>query len=502
MFETLLTGDCSTNARARALIAVGDASSAWRAAADQRFRGLAADTRALLLGANRDRSSLVSDDLHLSEREEFWLAAERGFAGGITPKPPARDDLAAVSVALQCGNPERATAAWDRFFDGFGLRGPSIRSRSVTNEIGINAFDGVSGAPPRLRSRRHRNPLVSVIMTVHNEQNYVRAALQSLIEQTWDHLEIIVVDDASTDATGTIVSAMAEADQRIMAVRREERVGTFAAKNVGLAIARGEFLTMHDGDDWSHPSKIERSVGALLRSPRLQAVSSHLVRIAADTGMPTSRAIGRHVRWNPSSLLYRRSVFETLGGYRQNLLGADCEFAARIETAFGARAHSRMPAVLSLCTARPGSLSQNYRSDGTAIHRVRDWERWRRDHVAALRAPKGGVLKRGDPTLARRLRTSALPSPPSNEPAVPPASTTALPADLPHAAMQFYAAFHGAQSRMRSARIAQMRNTPQFRIAQIALDLFRNPLTGLYRLPPRAFTLLKQYRRRRVRNFR
>ena len=128
---------------------------------------------------------------------------------------------------------------------------------------------------------------------------------------------------------------LASSDQRVRVIRLDNNAGTWIAKNAGLKHARGEFITMHDADDWSHPAKLTLQMEPLLRDRKVMCSSSYFFRVSEETGRPFTRNAKSLLRWNPSSLLFRREVIEELGDYFPNLLGGDCEFAARIETRWG-----------------------------------------------------------------------------------------------------------------------------------------------------------------------
>lgn len=96
------------------------------------------------------------------------------------------------------------------------------------------------------------NNLISVIVTVYNIEDYIKRCIESLQQQTWRELEIILVDDGSTDRSGVICDAAAAADARIR-VLHKEHAGVSAARNAGLDAATGEYIGFVDGDDWVQP---------------------------------------------------------------------------------------------------------------------------------------------------------------------------------------------------------------------------------------------------------
>jgi len=92
-------------------------------------------------------------------------------------------------------------------------------------------------------------PAVSVIVPIYNVAPYLRYCLDSLIGQTYSDIEIIGVDDGSTDESGAILDEYAAKDTRVTALH-QENAGVSAARNAGIEIAKGEYLAFVDGDDW------------------------------------------------------------------------------------------------------------------------------------------------------------------------------------------------------------------------------------------------------------
>lgn len=98
---------------------------------------------------------------------------------------------------------------------------------------------------------------VSIIIPVYNSEKYVEACLRSIMKQTFSHLEIIVIDDGSQDGSRDILDGLAAEDQRIRLVH-QANCGVAAARNRGLDMACGEYLTFIDGDDYVSEDYIER----------------------------------------------------------------------------------------------------------------------------------------------------------------------------------------------------------------------------------------------------
>ncbi len=105
--------------------------------------------------------------------------------------------------------------------------------------------------------------LLSVIVTAYNIEAYIERGVRSVCGQTYSHLEIIVVDDGSTDDTGKICDALAKEDKRILVIHKENE-GPAQARNVGTARAKGSYIGFVDGDDWIDADMYEKLLGALV----------------------------------------------------------------------------------------------------------------------------------------------------------------------------------------------------------------------------------------------
>ncbi len=193
---------------------------------------------------------------------------------------------------------------------------------------------------------------VSVIMPAFNAEATIATALRSLIRQSYPNLEIIVVDDCSTDATAEIVAGMARGDGRIRLVRQPENRGAYPARNRGLAEACGDFITTHDADDWSHPQKIELQLATLAPAPELVGVMSYWARIRPPFQFTTNWRLGHEiVHWSHSSFLFRRAVRDRVGSWDEVRVSADTEYIWRVERVYGPQSIRKIMADVPLAFA-------------------------------------------------------------------------------------------------------------------------------------------------------
>ncbi|SPF81792.1 glycosyltransferase family 2 protein [Pseudoprimorskyibacter insulae] len=211
-------------------------------------------------------------------------------------------------------------------------------------------------------ARPAEGPLVSVIMPVFRAARTIRAAIASLQAQTHTDLEIIVVDDASDDDTFQIVSDLAKEDPRIRPIRQAVNGGAYAARNRGLSEARGEIITTHDADDWSHPQKIALQLDALAQDSGLVGVIAHWARVAPPFQITTNWRLGPSLlQWSHSSFLFHRIVADRLGGWDEVRVSGDMDYIWRCEAAFGAASVRRILPDLPLAFALDdtSSLTRN-----------------------------------------------------------------------------------------------------------------------------------------------
>lgn len=259
--------------------------------------------------------------------------------------------------------------AWiNRPFIANGLA--ALKLLDPLQELSIGNLGGVDASPPADGAAL---PKVSILIPAYNSEDTLRVAVRSLLQQTLTNIEILVVDDCSTDGTFELIRKLADEDPRVVPLRNERNSGAYVARNHGLRHATGEFVTVHDADDWSHPQRLEVQLRHMVNHPHEVATATDWIRcVPGMLFRPPARAQSVRVLLNSASLLIRRQLMLELGGWDEVRIGADSEFARRMRATIGveARLHRHIP--LAFAMERADSLTrQSITHVNTLTHGVR-----------------------------------------------------------------------------------------------------------------------------------
>jgi glycosyltransferase involved in cell wall biosynthesis len=250
-------------------------------------------------------------------------------------------------------------------------------------------------------------PAVSVVMAVYNGEPWLGEALASILGQSLVNLELIVVDDGSTDGTSKRLETIT--DPRLL-VLRQPRGGQTKALNCGLRAARAPLIARIDADDVALPGRLERQAGFLAAHPDVGLLGTAAREIAPDGAVvrtlvpPCDDHALRHVlrRSNPfihSSVLFRRALVDAVGAYDESFTVAqDYDLWLRMSRV------TRLASLdepLVLRRLAPGRLSS-----------ARDTTRLRDEVVAKLRALRSGAVPAWSAVfVAKPLGALMLPTP-------------------------------------------------------------------------------------------
>lgn len=167
-------------------------------------------------------------------------------------------------------------------------------------------------------------PLVSVLMTVYNGMPFIEQSVKALLNQTYSHLELIVVNDASTD--GTLAYLKSIGDERVIVIG-EGKLGRGRALNVGLGHCKGKYIAINDADDISWPERLKLQVEFLEKHPDYGLVGCNFVKVFANNRKERSDkplddhslrlGLSKHSVIQHSCVMVRADLLKQIGGYNE-----------------------------------------------------------------------------------------------------------------------------------------------------------------------------------------
>lgn len=252
------------------------------------------------------------------------------------------------------------------------------------------------------------NPRTTIIVPAYNLEKYLPDTIQSVIDQTDDSWECIIVDDASPDKCGEIADAVAAKDKRFRVIHNETNQYLAEARNIAIREARGRYILPVDADDKLHPRAVEVLSEALDADKTLHVAYGNVLFTDEDGVTPTNYNVSgqtpghsgwpptfdavRQVQgWNflPYSSMYRREVWQVTGGYRRRLRTAeDADFWTRVAS-YGFNVQQVTTADTLIYRNRPGSMS---RTEDAKRFQYRRWFPWSKDLSLApgpISGPRG-----------------------------------------------------------------------------------------------------------------
>src|SRR5699024_1892563 len=182
-------------------------------------------------------------------------------AGKIHRRDPVHYELVSANLV----NPKRSTGGaqdWLRVINQLFTR-ENFSSIKIDFESGKSLLDSIEPSV----TKKIDGPMVSVIVPTFKGSELIGTTLKCLQQQTWSNLEIIVVDDGSGPEHTSALERICSEYDNVQLVLQPENFGAYPARNRAMDIASGEFITVHDDDDWSHPEKIQTQVEHLIANP-------------------------------------------------------------------------------------------------------------------------------------------------------------------------------------------------------------------------------------------
>lgn len=263
--------------------------------------------------------------------EAFHKRQSEGAIAAIDILKAAGPELPSGTIDLFRAMDAKTDQEWlDHMNFWAALRGIPTLSLATGDEVRFKRI-----AFPKLRTVEAPT-LVTVIIPCYNAEGTVRQAIHSILNQSWQNLEVIAINDASLDGTGLILDEIATEDSRLRVLQNTVNVGPYVSKNLALRIARGGYVTGHDADDIALPNRIADQMASLKANPEAKATVGYMVRLteAGAFHSPVAspdRTYDGIARLCPISMLIETQTMRDLfGGWDSVRFGADSELIERM----------------------------------------------------------------------------------------------------------------------------------------------------------------------------
>lgn len=395
----------------------GPRASRW-AAALAHCVGVAPKSADELDDALETLLAIARRDPQLLERHEgellCHLLVERGRGEDFAAVLPhiRLDDEAREHAAVDLANPAVRPASTE----GAWLR--QINDTVMSGLAPLTLEPAVDGACPfdRLAAVIEpgvvTGPRVTVVISSFRPGPELLVSVRSIVAQTWQDLEILVVDDASGDDFEGIYAEATALDPRVRVITQEHNGGTYVARNRAIDEATGVYVTFQDSDDWAHPERIEREVAALESQRSIVAVRTMALKLSDDLIVSRRQNVARQAV-APTLMFRKDQVWPLLGSFDPVRKAADTEFHFRIEAVFGDGAVVDLDEPLQFMRMSAGSLSRDefrrgWRHPARMVYRsaLLAWH----DEIRHGASPFLGRDRRAFPA-ARRFQLAQDPSP-------------------------------------------------------------------------------------------
>lgn len=270
------------------------------------------------------------------------------------------------------------------YLQTYHLRGPIPKTVATISDIEF---------AQQFQSNTSSTDLVSIGMPAYNSAVTLKYAVQSILNQSHENIELIIIDDCSKDDTEKVARELLKQDTRVKYHRNKINVGPYVSRNIALKIAKGKYFTINDADDISHPDRISDHIEYIKRT-NADFVESRLLRLTHDL-IFISDIKGNFCRKNLSSIFFERAKVIEKFGYWENLrFGADSEFEERMITMGAKKVTINKPYLYALYGASNLTTTKGNVLRGAKGARSLFLKSYRKHHLNYSDSKLRGQLKR------------------------------------------------------------------------------------------------------------
>ncbi len=228
--------------------------------------------------------------------------------------------------------------------------------------------------PLQGKNPKNKVPKVTIIVPMYNVEKYIEACVLSLVNQSYQNIEIYLIDDCSVDNTLKIAELLSEKyPNKIKVIKNEENCGTYISINKGIFHSTGEYITIIGADDQFRIDKVEQQVN-VLKNKNIVACYCYYER----HGHKSNKILS--IRLGESTIMFKRSIIRDIGYYDSVRFSGDSEYMERINSYYGKHRVIIIRKIMYLAISRPESLTtssgkSNINSEIRKIYK-RNYSNW------------------------------------------------------------------------------------------------------------------------------
>lgn len=293
-------------------------------------------------------------------REALTIQKEYGFdiAKAFVNKYTVEDQKSTINIFYannELANETRWLSYINTYIEDHGMQPIELKDNEKEKFYRINSA---------VSYKIEDDTKISVIMPAYNAEKTIELSMKSILNQTWQNLELIVINDCSADRTSEIIKKIALTDSRVKFIDNPRNVGAYVSKNLGLKIAKGDYITGHDADDWAHPQRLEQHIKLIRSEPQPpRASNTRMIRMEENGYLPLY-PFGPFCHDGVMRVASITCMFEanflrnTLGGWDCSRFGADSEIISRCKMVIGDE-FKNYKSLSMICLDEPTSLTNH-----------------------------------------------------------------------------------------------------------------------------------------------
>lgn len=237
---------------------------------------------------------------------------------------------------------------------------PTPSSQPPKQEELFSVFSRSTLQSKKTKKTDETTPLISVIIPMYNVEKYVTGAVESLLLQTYSNIEILLMDDQSTDNTHSLAVALSSRHPNIHVYKNETNYGTNISINIGIEKASGDYITIMCANERLIKTKLKLQVTFLEENPLHMAILCNSTLLDENNGKVIETETGAH------TIMFRKYVVDAIGYYDSTQYSTYQEYVERIQYVYGKEWVSHINKVLSV-------KKENNKKDTTYLSKARKW---------------------------------------------------------------------------------------------------------------------------------